>query len=80
MGTMKLQVAPGAEARRFDSAFYRFLESHSGAIESAACCSLHTLPQGETELKIVTLWSNGAIDSFAQFWRGHRPKRAMLGA
>lgn len=80
MGTLKLQVAPGAEARRFDSAFYRFLESHPGAIESAACCSLHTLPQGDTELKIVTLWSQGAIASFSTFWRGHTPRRTLLGA
>ncbi len=62
-------VAAGHEAERFNAAFYRFLELHMAAAESAAeACRLTTLPGAGVETKVIRLWSQEACFLFTLFW------------
>jgi hypothetical protein len=73
MGTIRLFVKSGAEAERFNAAFYQFLKAHSrSADRDAESWILKTVPGRDTELKIATLWSDHAASSFFEFWNHRR--------
>ncbi len=73
MGTLRVFVKSGGEAQAFDAAFDRFLTRHSREQAAGAASMLKTVPGQDTELKIITLWSDEAISSFMQSWRVSRP-------
>lgn len=71
-------VRSGAEAERFNDAFYRFLELNSSALHEfeERGSMMQTVPTGTHEEKFVTLWSEEALGQFVRFWRrreGDRP-------
>ena len=73
MGTLRLIVRTGSEAERFNTAFYRYLELHtSSADEASGGCMMQTVPGRESELKLVTFWSEEAAAGFVKFWDGYR--------
>ncbi len=73
MGAVRLIVRTGTEAERFNTAFYRYLELHARSAEEALeGCMLQTVPGRESELKIVTFWSEEAAQGFLRFWNGYR--------
>ncbi len=82
VGTLRLIVRTGTEAERFNTAFYRYLELHARTAEEALDgCMLQTTPGRDSELKVVTLWSDEAAADFLRFWSGYRvagaPERRM---
>jgi len=60
-------VRPGDEAKRFATAINRFIERKSA--DSDFAVSVRSEPLGEQERKVLTLWSDTAVDEFAQLWR-----------
>ena len=69
MGTIRLVVKPGAEAERFNAAYYEFLRAHARSADRVAeSWILKTAPAANGELKIATLWSDQAAASFLDFW------------
>ena len=73
VGTLRLIVRSGSEAERFNTAFYRYLELHThSADEALGGCMLQTVPGRESELKLVTFWSEEAAAGFVRFWDGYR--------
>jgi hypothetical protein len=77
MGTLRVFVKSGGEAKAFDTAFDRFLRDQARSEVSGAASMLKTVPGQDTELKIITLWSDEAISSFMQSWRASRPVRKV---
>ncbi len=73
MGTLRVIVRSGTEAERFNTAFYRYLELHTSSAEQALDgCMLQTVPGRDSEVKVVTFWSDEAASGFLTFWNGYR--------
>jgi hypothetical protein len=73
MGVIRLRVRRGAEAERFNAAYYQFVNAHARSADRAAeSWILKTARDGEQELKIATLWSQRAASRFLDFWNDSR--------
>jgi hypothetical protein len=68
MFQFEIDLRPGAEAERFNTAVYRFLELRAEGLDGLGLVKIDTLPDGQVEKKTVTLWSPEAVDEFQRFW------------
>ena len=71
MQPFRIIVAPGAEAERFNAAFYRFLELQSARLGAFEDCGgmMQSTPSDTGEEKEVRFWSEEAERDFRRFWR-----------
>jgi hypothetical protein len=58
----------------FDTAVYRFLETHTSRRVDEV--SVHTETRGAVQRKSVTLWSAEAVTQFDRHWRAFQSERA----
>ncbi len=82
MGSLSVAVSSGAEAEWFNDAFYRFLEMNCSGVRQfeERCSMMQTIPLGASEEKLVTLWSDEALQEFLIFWRARRAKKTRAPA
>jgi len=62
-------VKRGPQAACFDVAFHRFVELKGRTtVDPRDFCSILSLPEKRSEIKIVGLWSRKAVSQFREFW------------
>jgi hypothetical protein len=71
-------LVPKAESDTFNAAVYRFVELKQPGITDDLMI-LQSEPFGPVDRKNVTLWSDGALQDFVQFWSVFRRGPIPIG-
>lgn len=77
MAERRFRLAPEREAESLVTAFYRFLEIHSQALDTGEkACGIKTIVEDRMHVKVVTLWDEPAAAEFVRFWDSYRSSPA----
>ena len=69
MKTLKYSLPEGAEAARFDTALYGFLEGRAPSVQDEdQMCVAQTIPLRDRVYKSVTFGSEAQASDFRRFW------------
>ena len=80
MAERRFHLSPDREAESLVTAFYRFLEIHSQALEGEEnACGIKTIVEERTHVKVVTLWDEQAAADFVRFWDDYRAAHVRPG-
>ena len=79
MAERRFHLSPDREAESLVTAFYRFLEIHSQALEGEEnACGIKTIVEERSHVKVVTLWDERAATDFVRFWDDYREAHLRL--
>ncbi len=78
MAERRFDLSPDHEAESLVTAFYRFLDIHTQALEGEEnACGIKTIVEERTHVKVVTLWDEQAASDFVQFWDDYRAEHLL---